>query len=73
MCQVIFDKVTIVTCRTINKYIKKECVKLVIKQNYVKTLYGQQNIKVYIHTYLVQEDANTKMNLQNKGFKAVTD
>jgi hypothetical protein len=27
-----------------NKYIKKECVKLVINQNYVKT-HGQQNIK----------------------------
>jgi hypothetical protein len=28
-----------------NKYIKKECVELVINQNYVKMLYGQQNIK----------------------------
>jgi hypothetical protein len=27
-----------------NKYIKKECVKLVINQNYVK-MHGQQNIK----------------------------
>jgi hypothetical protein len=28
-----------------NKYIKKECVKLVINQNYVK-MHGQQNIKL---------------------------
>jgi hypothetical protein len=27
-----------------NKYIKKECVKLVLTQNYVK-VHGQQNIK----------------------------
>jgi hypothetical protein len=27
-----------------NKYIKKECVKLVINQNYAK-MHGQQNIK----------------------------
>jgi hypothetical protein len=27
-----------------NKYIKKECVKLIINQNYVK-MHGQQNIK----------------------------
>jgi hypothetical protein len=31
-----------------NKYIKKECVKLVISQNYVEMLYGQQNIKLLI-------------------------
>jgi hypothetical protein len=30
-----------------NKYIKKECVKLVINQNYVK-MHGQQNIKFII-------------------------
>jgi hypothetical protein len=29
-----------------NKYIKKECVKLVINQNYVK-MHGQQNIKLW--------------------------
>jgi hypothetical protein len=29
-----------------NKYIKKECVKLVVNQNYVKMLHGQQNIKL---------------------------
>jgi hypothetical protein len=29
-----------------NKYIKKECVKLVINKNYVK-MHGQQNIKFY--------------------------
>jgi hypothetical protein len=33
-----------------NKYIKKECVKLVINQNYVK-MHGQQNIK-YFHMIL---------------------
>jgi hypothetical protein len=34
-----------------NKYIKKECVSLVINQNYVK-MHGQQNIKkvVFLHT-----------------------
>jgi deoxycytidylate deaminase len=30
-----------------SKYIKKECVKLVINQNYVK-MHGQQNIKHHI-------------------------
>jgi hypothetical protein len=30
-----------------NKYIKKECVKLVINQNYVK-MHGQQNIKLWL-------------------------
>jgi hypothetical protein len=30
-----------------NKYIKKECVKLVINQNYVK-MHGQQNINIVI-------------------------
>jgi hypothetical protein len=29
-----------------NKYIKKQCVKLGINQNYVK-MHGQQNIKLY--------------------------
>jgi hypothetical protein len=34
------------TCRGIrNKYIKKECIKLVINQNCIKMLHGQQNIK----------------------------
>jgi hypothetical protein len=28
-----------------NKYIKKECVKLVINQNYVE-MHGQQNIEI---------------------------
>jgi hypothetical protein len=40
------------TCRGIKKYIKKECVKLAINQNYVK-MHGQQNIKymyIVIHT-----------------------
>jgi hypothetical protein len=32
------------TCRGINKFIKKECVKLVITQNCIK-MHGQQNIK----------------------------
>jgi hypothetical protein len=32
------------TCRGINKYIKKECIKLVITQNCIK-MHGQQNIK----------------------------
>jgi Fe-S cluster biosynthesis and repair protein YggX len=31
-----------------NKYIKKQCVKLVINQNYVK-MHGQQNVK-YLNT-----------------------
>jgi hypothetical protein len=30
-----------------NKYIKKECVKLIINQNYVK-MHGQQNIKIIV-------------------------
>jgi hypothetical protein len=33
-----------------NKYIKKVCVKLVINQNYVKMLYGQQNIKFGVYS-----------------------
>jgi hypothetical protein len=33
------------TCRGINKYIKKECVKLVITQNFIK-MHGQKNIKI---------------------------
>jgi hypothetical protein len=32
------------TCKGINKYIKKECIKLVITQNCIK-MHGQQNIK----------------------------
>jgi hypothetical protein len=35
------------TCRGINKYIKKECIKLVITQNRIK-MHGQQNIKFVI-------------------------
>jgi hypothetical protein len=35
-----------------NKYIKKECVKLIINQNYVK-MHGQQNIKI-VSTILVK-------------------
>jgi hypothetical protein len=36
------------TCRAIrNKYIKKECIKLVITQNRIK-LHGQQNIKIIL-------------------------
>jgi hypothetical protein len=31
-------------CRGVNKYIKKECIKLVINQNCIK-MHGQQNIK----------------------------
>jgi uncharacterized protein with gpF-like domain len=34
-----------------NKYIKKECVKLVINQNYVK-MHGQQNIKNKFYFFL---------------------
>jgi Fe-S cluster biosynthesis and repair protein YggX len=34
-----------------NKYIKKECVKLVINQNYVK-MHGQQNIKIITQIYM---------------------
>jgi hypothetical protein len=34
------------TCRGINKYIKKECMKLVVTQNCIK-MHGQQNIKFY--------------------------
>jgi hypothetical protein len=30
-----------------NKYIKKECIKLVINQNYVE-MRGQQNIKFFV-------------------------
>jgi hypothetical protein len=33
-----------------NKYIKKECVKLVINQNYVK-MHSQQNIKVKVRLW----------------------
>ena len=28
-----------------NKHIEKECIKLVINQNYVEMLHGQQNVK----------------------------
>jgi hypothetical protein len=34
-----------------NKYIKKECVKLVINQNYVE-MHGQQNIKWQYAVYM---------------------
>jgi hypothetical protein len=35
------------TCRGINKYIKKECIKLVITQHCIE-MHGQQNIKFRI-------------------------
>jgi hypothetical protein len=40
-----------------NKYIKKECVKLVINQNYVK-MQGQQNIKFVIVSLLSSNEYN---------------
>jgi hypothetical protein len=39
-----------------NKYIKKERVRLVINQNYVK-MHGQQNIKVNINLYIVTRNS----------------
>jgi hypothetical protein len=44
------------TCRGIrNKYIKKECIKLVITQNRIK-MHGQQNIKFYRMGLLLHEE-----------------
>jgi hypothetical protein len=39
------------TFRGINKYIKKECIKLVIAQNCIE-MHGQQNIKYLLWLYL---------------------
>jgi hypothetical protein len=38
------------TCRGINKYIKKECIKLVITQNCIK-MHGQKNIKNTVNIF----------------------
>jgi hypothetical protein len=44
------------------KYIKKECVKLVINQNYVK-MHGQQDIKKYVCLLVTSQN--------NSSFEAV--
>jgi hypothetical protein len=41
-----------------NKYIKRECVKLVINQNYVK-MHGQKNIKLSTSLKYVSKHFNT--------------
>jgi hypothetical protein len=50
------EQLLLETCRGINKYIKEECIKLVITQNCIK-MHGQQNIK-YQH-YLLNPPSNT--------------
>jgi hypothetical protein len=47
-----------------NKYSKKECVKLVVNQNYVK-MNGQQNMKIVVFEFVV--DQSSKISFRKTG------
>jgi hypothetical protein len=53
------------TCRGINKYIKKECIELVITQNCIK-MHGQQNIKYLEDYYHTRFHIHTLINLYGR-------